>query len=174
MTMPRRVVRRGGFRRPGRRPKFDWARTLATGQTTIAANTFGILASVSLFATVTDVTVYRTVGRLWVQSDQSASVENQLGAMAMIVVNDNAFAAGAASILDPVADANDDAWFFYMPFMQSSDLGGDAPTGYSYQFDSRRRVKIDQGQTLAVMIGNASASNGLQVSLGCSWLGRVA
>mgnify|MGYP000061349829 CR=1 FL=1 len=157
------------------RPKqyFDWARLVFTSQTTVAANTNVHVATASNFLG-RDITLYRTIIHMWVQSDQSAAVENQLGALGCFLANDNAISVGATALLAPVTDRDDDAWFFWQGFTQSSDLGGDAPTGYMYHQDSKVRRRMESGRSVAFMVENASASNGLQVALAVSMLARVA
>ncbi len=61
-------------------------------------------------------TVRRTIGNIWVVSDQAAADEVQVGAFGCIVVTDLAAAAGAASIPGPFTDANDDGWFVWQGF----------------------------------------------------------
>ncbi len=119
--------------------------------------------------------VRRTRGRFLIESDQSALLEGQVGAIGFIVVNDLALAAGAASIPGPVTDASDDGWFVWEPFAQMSGVtgGGSAlnPNAHVYEFDSKAMRKVADGFSIAVMIEIAAASGGVDMSIGTSLLG---
>ena len=152
-------------------PRTDWARLVQALPVTVAAGTKVLIATFTLSNTGISETVRRTRGRLWISSDQSAAPEEQFGAFGLVVVNDLALAAGAASIPGPVTDASDDGWFVWLPFLQNSALGLGAPFGYGYDFDSKGMRTIDDGFGIAVMVENSHATEGLNFAMGMSLLG---
>ncbi len=154
-----------------RRPSLtNWGRSVAVSFTTIAPGAKTLILAFANLAGINE-TVRRTRGVLSVRSDQSVAPEAQLGALGMVVVNDLAIAAGAASIPGPVTDASDDGWFVWVPFAQSgkfssvSNFGGER-----YVIDSKAMRKVEEGFQVAVMVENASASDGLEVACAISLL----
>jgi len=136
----------------------------------VAANTKVLLATLTLSNPGIDETVLRNVGIISIQSDQSAATEQQIGAFGMIRVTDIAAAAGVASIPGPITDATDDGWFTYVPFSQAFQFktgvgfqGGDFAA--SYQFDSKAKRRVEEGSLLAMVVENAHATNGLQITV---------
>jgi len=135
---------------------------VGVGQTTIAVSSKVLLGTVVLSNPNIDETILRTVGVLGVESDQIAASETQLGAFGMIVVSDQAVSVGASAIPGPVSDIGDDGWFVYVPILQSLVFGsaiGFDPSGIvQYNFDSKAKRKIQEGETVALIIENAGAS----------------
>jgi len=171
VTQPARRFgrRRGGG---GFRQTTDWARTPPADPVTVAANSFVLLGSVSALTVVPTVTIRRTIGNLWIASDQTSATEDQFGALGFFIANDTAIALGATALLDPVGDASDDTWFVWMPFqMEGRQLTVVANNGINFPFDSRGQRKMQQGQSVAVMLGNGSATNGLRAGISFSMLG---
>ena len=154
--MARRVVRAStGFRR-ARRPGGTWSRDI-DASTTIPVSSKVLLASFVLSNPGIGETVRRTVGGIWVVTDQTAASEIQEGAFGMIVVSDLALAAGAASIPGPVTDASDDGWFVWQGFAQSVSFAsatGVHQLGRWYPFDSRAMRRNEEGFGIAVMAEN--------------------
>ena len=109
-------------------------------------------------------TVVRTVGILAVGGGSA------VGALGACVVSDIAFAAGIASLPDPVTEISDDLWNMIVPFAATSSAD---PNHRAYPFDSRAMRKIEEGQTLAFIIANASASS-MTFSLYLRSLAKVA
>ncbi len=118
--------------------------------------------------------VRRTRGDYFVGSDQQTTTELQMGAWGCIVVTDAALAAGVASIPGPVTDANDDGWFVWESFVQSSSAGAAgniaAWQGVHRPYDSKAMRKFPDGFSLAVVVENAHATFGLEFYLGISLL----
>jgi len=152
-----------------RRPNRSWAGFANTGLITVGVSTKVLITSFSLSNPNIDETLLRHVGRLLVQSDQLAASELNIGAMGGIIVTDLAIAAGAASIPGPVTDRADDGWYLYVPIVQNIRVA-DA-TGFSngtagvYDFDSKAKRKLQEGQQLAIMVENASASFAFQMAM---------
>ena len=161
---------RGRRRFVARPPRLlSWARSTPTTQTTVPAANKIFAASATLSNPGIDETVRRTRGGIWIQSDQSAAIENQLGALGAIVITDQAASVGITAIPDPITDASDDGWFIWLPFNQSGDLSA-GRTGYWHEFDSKAMRKVSEGFQVAFVVANGSASNGLQFSLSFSLL----
>ncbi len=169
--------RRGarGFRgqRRGTRRGSNWARLVNNDFQAVAAGTKVVLASLVLSNPGINETIVRTRGTFWVQSDQAAALEEQLGAFGMVVVSDLALAAGAASIPGPVTDANDDGWFVWEPFVtRNVSLTGAIP-GQIYQFDSKAARRVQEGFGIAIIVENASATFGFEIAIGLSSLAVI-
>ncbi len=124
-----------------------------------------------------DETVLRTVGLISIQSDQAAAQEEQIGAFGMIVVNDLAVAAGAASIPGPITDRGDDGWHLYVPFAQTLSVatvvGFHGNFATQYGFDSKAKRRVEEGSQIAIMVENAHATHGLLVSFVFRMLSQV-
>ncbi len=155
---------------PNRRtPNRSWTGTSSTGPVAVAAATKVVLATFVLSNPNIDETILRTVGVLAVQSDQAAASEDQIGALGMIVVNDLALAAGAASIPGPITDIGDDGWFLYVPFAQrlnfSSAVGVNPDFAQLYQFDSKAKRRVEEGSGVALIVENASSGHAFNVEL---------
>jgi len=104
--------------------------------------------------------------------------EIQIGAFGLILVNDLAAAAGAASIPGPYTDRGDDGWFTYVPIAQGNYVTGtpdqfDSNTYVQYQFDSSAKRILDEGRQVAIMVENRSASFGFNIQWGFRLLSQV-
>ncbi len=144
----------------------------------MAASAKVLLASFSLSNPGIGETIRRTRGVFLVMSDQTTNTELQIGAFGMIVVNDLALAAGAASIPGPETDANDDGWFVWEPFLQVGEpavgqgaSGAEAWPGY--RFDSKAMRRVEEGFSIAVMIENSSSSHGFEALTSISLLSSM-
>ncbi len=166
-------VARGTARRqvrtsaPGRT---DWARQVATGLTVVPFLTKTFTAALALSNPGISETIRRTRGSLWVMSDQGAALEDEVGAMGFIMVNDVALALGATAIPGPVTEASDDGWFLWQPITQRSTANVNSAFGMRYDFDSKAMRTVDEGFGVAVMVENASATFGLSFALSFSIL----
>jgi len=165
--VPYRQTRRFPTRRSG--PNRSWAVFANTAPVAVAASTKILLGMFDLSNPNIDETVLRTVGSLEFHTDQTASGESQIGAVGMILVNDLAIAAGAASIPGPITDGSDDGWFFFQPlvarFTPLSSVGVEPNIGHMIDFDSKAKRKIQEGFQIAIMVENASASNAFDIAM---------
>ena len=163
--MARRIARTG-FRRT-KRPGGTWSRLIIEPVAVPAASK--VLASVGLLSNPgIGETIRRTLGGVYVTSDQNAAVENQHGAAGMIVVSDLAIAAGAASIPGPATDSDDDGWFVWQGFSQRLLFGtntGFRDAGRWYPYDSRGMRRTEEGFGFAIMFENADPTHGIQVGM---------
>ena len=110
--MPRRTTR-SNYPRRSQSIAPTWGFLQPGGQVAVPANSGAILGSFVLNVSAIEETVLRVRGRLWVVSDQSAAVEDQLGAFGMMVVTEQAFASGAAAIPFPSTNGGNDGWFVH-------------------------------------------------------------
>ncbi len=160
-TRGRRPLARGRGRRPGG----TWSRTVSVALSTTAAASKTLLTSFSLSTAGIGETVRRTRGRVWFGSDQSSTTEAYSGAFGLVVVNDIALAAGAASIPGPNTDRDDDGWFVWEGVANETILkdatGIQQPALSMIEFDSKGMRRIEEGFSVAMMFENASASTGI-------------
>ena len=116
MARAQRVFRSRGQRRPTK-----WGGVVATGITTVPA-----LTKVLLAIFTPDFTSGETIRRLWgTFFVRSATAATYHGAVGSFVANDVAIAAGVASLLDPVTNVADDAWYWYQSFSGSNSNAGE-------------------------------------------------
>ena len=139
-------------------PNRNWA-GLEIATQAIAGNTAVLLGTFTLSNAGIDETILRSLGSLFVRSDQLAAIENQVGAVGMIVVSDQAISVGITAVPHPVTDIDDDGWFVHMPIAQTLHFG-DA-TGFATipgtTFDSKAKRVVHDGQSVALVVENASA-----------------
>jgi len=170
--MATRASRAGG--RQGRKiVNYTWSPFVTAAPVTIPAAT-KVLLGFFFLATAFEETLVRTRGVLRISSDQTGSVEEQVGAFGFIRVTDQAIAAGAASIPGPVSDGADDGWAVWVPFAQesASSTVGMTGMGSAWEIDSKAQRIVREGQQLAVMIENAHATHGLEVLVALRALAR--
>ena len=121
-----------------------------------------------------DRTVRRVLGRYWVQGDDVAAQEQQIGAIGGIVVMELAFSQGAASIPGPLTERQDDTWSLWEPFMQTNELvvGGGIGLNSSgpWNFDSKAMRKLPDGTIYVLMVENGHATFGMSVLMTASLL----
>ena len=105
-------------------------------------------------------TIMRTVGSIWVGSDQVAAAEQPFGAMGFQIVSEKAATTGATALSDPITEEDSDAWYTYKAFAaQGGPIQGNP--WYTYDFDSRGQRRVEDGFTFALMVSNASAAFGM-------------
>jgi len=162
--MADRVVRRGGFARVQRRKMLWLGYALQTAPAALAANTKSIHGCLNAAAlALRPFTVTRVVGSLYIGSDQNAATELAFGALGLVVVTDEAVAAGAGSVPGPYG-ANASDWMMNKSWAQgvsfSSAVGFQTSRVDRFDFDQKGQRKVDIGQDLIQVIENASALNG--------------
>ncbi len=133
-----------------------------------AASTKVLLASFTNTIGI-DQTVLRIRGNLHVASDQLLASEVMVGVFGMIMVTEDAFSAGAASVPGPISDGDAD-WILWHPFTVrqffASAIGFDTPAGQEYVLDTKAKRIFEGGGTkrLAVVGETSSNSQGLVIS----------
>ena len=168
--MSNRVVRRSsGFSRvpQSMRRKTQWiASADSTTITTLAAATSVLDQSFSL-ATLADLipfTIVRTVGELWVKTDQVSTTEIPFGGLGFSVVSEQARVAGVASVPVPITQEASDLFFTYQFWLASllvADATGIMDGSQRYTFDSRAQRKVTDGEAIVVTLENASSVHGV-------------
>ena len=106
-------------------------------------------------------TITRTIGSIWVGSDQAAAPEYPFGAMGMRVVSDKAAATGVTALPDPISEISDDEWFVWRGFAGYGGTLQGRGNLTEFKFDSRGQRKVQDGETIVVMVANASAADAL-------------
>ena len=144
---------------------------MATGLTTVPAVT-KVLIQTFIPGFTSGETIRRLRGTFYVRAAEVGFSIH--GAIGCFIANDTAVAAGVASLLDPVTDANDDAWLWYHSFHGGGSVGsgsaGDA-AGQVYTIDSKGMRRMQPGFTLAFVVANASATQDFQFAISVRALG---
>ena len=163
---------RARFVRSSTRPNRGWSYVQTATSTTVPAASKVLLGSFTN-ATGVDLTILRVIGGLSVASDQTAAIEEQLGAFGMIVVTDIALAAGIASIPGPVTDGGDDGWFVHRDFQMTSQLVNTSPMSEYFAVESKGKRVVGSGVIIAIVAENAHASQGLALNFAIRMLSQV-
>jgi hypothetical protein len=152
------------FRQRASPPNLEWS-DVSDAQTTIAAGTKTLLFTLTPTVPI-DSTIVRMRFNILIRSDQSTTPEDIVGAMGVIVVSNDAAAAGAASLPGPTSDVSAD-WFVYQPFCQrfsfTTAIGRtqNGTAGVQYAVDSKsKRILQGTDESLAFMIEPHSDSEG--------------
>jgi len=152
VTIPRRIVRRGRrFGQRGQRSPTDWDGTTVLG--TLPANSKVVAVGFAPVAGVGHETVVRIVGSVQVTATTAGTTDGVV-LMAAAVVSDTAFNLGATAVPDAITDSGDDMWTFIRPFHFQS---GATPTR-NEDYDSRGMRKVEEGQTLAIILSSGPAA----------------
>ena len=150
--MAARVVRRAPLRR--RQSNVSWG-GFQVPATVIPVETKLILGSFIL-ATQFDETVLRVRGEIMATSDQTALLERAEGALGMIVVSEDAFAAGISAVPGPVSDIGNDGWFLWQAYTTYFDLI-QGMTPHFITIDSKAKRIIREGSRIAVVAEGAAS-----------------
>jgi len=166
------TTRRRQFTQQRQRSGTDWGR-VNFAHTVVASGSKVLLATFVLSNPGIGETIRRTRGVFSVQSDQSATMEEQIGAIGMMVVNSAAVTAGVASLPGPITDGSDDGWFVWEAFAQISGatIGGIATGSVPLPrvFDSKAMRKVADGFEIAVIA--QATGDGMEVAAGIALLG---
>ena len=139
--------------------------------TNLAASSKTLMASFVLSNSGIDETVRRTIGGVWVSSDQAVASESFRGAVGLVAVTDAAAAIGITAIPGPVTEASDDVWMMWMPFGGTVFFNsgvGTSEQGAWFAFDSRGMRRVPEGMQLALVAENSSAQGARLSGLGIS------
>ncbi len=176
--MARRVShgRAGGFKSPQRQIANDGIEIVSVAPITFGASASGsAIGSVGFLVAVPAATLVRTRGSVTFRLAASGASNNSIGgAMGMIVVSENAFAAGLASVPLPLDDIEND-WFVYEPvtFEASATSIGANNVGskITRQFDSRGQRKLKNGDVLAMVfeLSQETSTTGTVVTATAIW-----
>jgi len=119
-------------------------------------------------------TIRRMRGTLFVRA---ADVGTFHGAIGAFVANNTAIAAGVASLLDPVTDVADDAWFWYQSFGGggSADPGSAGPSSSQVlSIDSKAMRRVADGFAIVFVVANSSGATAFNIALSLRTLGSEA
>jgi len=159
----RRAIVRVSRGRTQRRP-VGWSGSVAVALTLVPAATKVLLLTLAPTAGRGE-TVRRIRGTVYTKAGEAASYHGAIGAF---VANSRAVTAGVASLLDPVTDVGDDAWFWY----QSFHGGGTATPGSAgdqggqvWEIDSKAMRRVDDGFEIVFVVANATAATDFSVAL---------
>ena len=108
--------------------------------------TFGVVPAVD------GLTIIRVRGMVEMRlAATDAAGSGMSGAMGLIIVDDRAFAAGAASVPRAFSDRLDDGWFWHQLFSihpETTSLELNASMSLHFEIDTKAMRKIPVGQTL--------------------------
>ena len=103
-------------------------------------------------------TVVRTVGLLFVGSDQIAANEVFFGAFGLAVVSDQASAIGVTAVPTPITDEGSDLWFTFQYGAGEWRFNtSGSPSAMVFPFDSRAMRKVEDGQDVVSVFENATS-----------------
>ncbi len=155
---------------PPRQTSLDWVRLISVARIPVAAGAKVLLGG---FSAGVDVTIRRVLGQFWVEGDDTALQDTQIGVLGGMVVSDIAFAAGAASVPGPVTELSNDYWSLWQPFLQVNELvaaGGIGRNSMPREFDTKAQRKLPHGSVYALIVENASATDGMTIMFAASTL----
>ncbi len=156
----------------GPRRQTNW---LASADVTVITGLAGNAAvidqafSAAQIGVIGPLTITRTRGTLWVSSDQATADETPFGALGMMVVREQANAAGVASVPTPITEEFDDGFFVHQFWLAGLRFTQQDATGVQiddqrftrYDFDSKAQRKVTSDDAIVVTLENASASHGV-------------
>ncbi len=166
--MPNRFVRRAPLRQ-GQRRKSLWL-GLDLASTVVAGNSKVLLLTLNAAGLLLrPFTVVRTRLLLHVESDQVAANEKTRGAMGIMVVSDEAAAAGVGSIPGPGTEFSA-PWFVWEPYSTSflfgTGVGFENSVGRFITVDSKSMRKVGANEDVVVVATNAeTAANGILMTI---------
>ena len=127
------------------------------GSTDISAAGVQILGNGVVAAGGGELTIMRTRGIFDILlTSATAAGDGFTGAVGLIVVSDQAFAAGVASMPSPVNEAANNGWFYHQFFSVHAGAAGGlsgGPEGHQREHvDSKAMRKFDSEQTIVALI----------------------
>ncbi len=156
---PRRFTRQS-------RPNFGWSLFDLNSASIVDADTKSLLGGFQASLAL-DLTITRMRGTLEVHSDQNSATEDQVLVVGAMVVNEDAFGAGAASIPGPISDPGAD-WFWYQPsmrrFLNATTVGQDANFAMEYVVDAKAKRILEPDEVLVFMAETGTQSEGVTIS----------
>jgi len=112
-------------------------------------------------------TIIRSRFMTMVRSDQGAANEDQVGAIGMAVVSDQAVAIGVTAIPTPVTNMASDLWFLYDQYMcNATNLANLTNPACTITTDSKAMRKVDVGQDVVCVAELNSIGQGTTLFTG--------
>jgi len=136
--------------RSQRRRRYDWA-GLIFGATSISGTPNPIVG----FSDTEDVTVVRVRGNVFIQATPNAIADDDVIGLGLIVVTDQAFAAGGASVPGPIANMDAEwMWHQFVPLKAAGTAlaGNDIGTNVRVEVDTKAQRILKVNQTLAFVL----------------------
>jgi len=147
--------------------KTQWTASIANTQFQALAAATSLLDST--FVTTLPETIVRIRGLLTVMTDQAAASEQPFGALGFAIVSDEAAAAGIGSMPTPYTDANSDLFMVHQywsaPMLVGTSVGFGGAGTQRYEIDSKAMRKVHEDTTLAIIMENGNATDGILYSL---------
>ena len=134
--------------------------TLATGATVVFTLNAAALA-------LRPFTVVRSHFMVMIQSDQGAAAEDQVGAVGLAVVSDQAVTVGVTAIPTPITEMGSNLWFVHQLMMaKETNLVDRAQPAGIFAIDSKAMRKVEVGQDLVVVAEMSTAGSGIIITIG--------
>jgi len=104
-------------------------------------------------------TVIRTRGLFAVKTDQVISTENQMGAVGIGIVSEQAATVGITAVPHPDTDSGWNGWLWHSYYASSftfgSSVGFTSPTLFHIEIDSKAMRKVGDNERLVVVVENS-------------------
>ena len=147
---------RGGLQAPKRQIANDGVDASNTGTITMGANVLGQTTLGFVQVNVPALTLVRTRGAFRVDLQVNGAIRTMYnGAYGIIVVSNQAVAAGIGSLPLPLEQIEND-WVVYVPFCLRNEATAGAPADLGshlhLEFDSRGMRKLKDGESLAGVV----------------------
>ncbi len=162
---------RNRFQHRGPKRLTAWAFAAPINATLAAAGGTLMFSLNAAALAVRPFTIVRSHWAWMLQSDQSAGLEDQVGAFGVAVVSDQAEAVGITALPTPITDLGSDLFFVHQMMMarQSNltDRTFPAVTGFT---DSKAMRKVNDDQDMVVTAEFSAAGAGFILTLGGRFL----
>ena len=113
------------------------------------------------------VRTHLTVG---IRSDQLLATEDQIGAIGLCIVSDQALAIGVTAVPTPITDMESDLWFLHKVLINSMFFSTAAsfqsPGSIVYEIDSKAMRKVNDDEQIVIVQEASGVSQGQVVSVG--------
>ncbi len=159
-----------------KRSNKTWSGLVSLGNTITAASTKLAIGNFAQDNPGIDETALRWVGLISVESDQTASAEDQQGAFGIIRTSATAITLGVTALPSPLTNISDD-WIVHVPFLQrfitATAVGQEPHFVTQYKFDFKTKRILGNGQGFAFVVESSANSEGFTLNLIMRVLGMV-
>ena len=139
------------FARKGTRRLIQWIGPADQGFVSVASAGAILLFN---FAITEPVTVVRVRGQVAIEMANAANL-NVIGAIGMVIVSAEAFAAGVASVPEPFSNADWGGWFVWRSFsyrMAVGDQTGFRVISRDFEIDSKAMRKVSPNEVIVMVV----------------------
>ena len=150
----------------GPKRKSLWLQFVPVGSTLTAPGGFIYFSLNSAALALRPFTIVRTRFIAMIRSDQTSVGEDQLGAMGIAVVSDQAVDIGITAVPTPLTDMGSSLWFTHEMLMNNGSKSADGGGGGVFQVDSQAMRKVEVGQDLVVVGEQSTVGQGFGLFLG--------